>query len=278
MSKLLSAEIHAVYWPPLTARAWRILNWLRAEKAPRSRYAIAETLKIPPSALTALTPMLLEQGFVREVPRKDANSTYAPLLGLTKKGRIAGKKRLPHSLVAAVAPMTAELTSSVAITTRARALLLYLRDQLMAGKIPSLKEIAADLRTGKPKVLKAYDRLVLAGLALPFGDSVRGLARMRITSLGLAAACGAVRIETVADPDAVRVETKKAERPRKPIPSAPDVTPIPVVLPPLSESFRKFRGKEHPLPPPAYGRHGNMSSDYYRGLTTVPSMARTLGA
>ena len=146
MSKLLSAEIHAVYWSPLTARAWRILNWLRAEKAPRSRYAIAETVKIPPSALTALAPMLLEQGFVREVPRKDANSTYAPLLGLTKRGRIAGKKRLPHSLVAAVAPMTAELTSSVAITTRARALLLFLRDQLMAGKIPSLKEIAAELR------------------------------------------------------------------------------------------------------------------------------------
>ena len=99
MSKLLSAEIHAVYWPPLTARAWRILNWLRAEKAPRSRYAIAETVKIPPSALTALAPMLLEQGFVREVPRKDANSTYAPLLGLTKRGRIAGRKRLPHSLI-----------------------------------------------------------------------------------------------------------------------------------------------------------------------------------
>ena len=277
MSKLLSAEIHAVYWSPLTARAWRILNWLRAEKAPRSRYAIAETVKIPPSALTALTPMLIEQGFVREVPRKEANSTYAPLLGLTKKGRIAGKKRLPHSLVAAVAPMTAELTSSVAITTRARALLLYLRDQLMAGKIPPLKEIAAELRTGKPKVLKAYERLVLAGLALPFGDSVRGLARMRITSLGLAAACGAVRIETVADPDAVRAETKRAERQRKQIPSVA-VEPLPAPVVTLPEKFQNLGGIKHPPPPPAYGRHGNMSSDYYRGLTTVPSMARTLGA
>ena len=277
MSKLLSAEIHAVYWPPLTARAWRILNWLRAEKAPRSRYAIAETVKIPPSALTALAPMLLEQGFVREVPRKEANSTYAPLLGLTKRGRIAGKKRLPHSLVAAVAPMTAELTSSVAITTRARALLLYLRDQLMAGKIPPLKEIAAELRTGKPKVLKAYERLVLAGLALPFGDSVRGLARMRITSLGLAAACSAVRIETVADPDAVRAETKRAERTRKPILSVA-VEPLPAPVVTLPEKLQNLGGIKHPLPPPAYGRHGNMSSDYYRGLTTVPSMARTLGA
>lgn len=45
--KLLSPEIHAVYWSPLTARAWRILNWLRKQGKPRSRYVIAETLKIP---------------------------------------------------------------------------------------------------------------------------------------------------------------------------------------------------------------------------------------
>lgn len=280
MSRLLSAEVHAIYWPPLTARAWRILNWLRCEGAPRSRYAIASTLNIPPSALTALAPVLLAAGLVCEVRREDKNSTYAPLLDLTKKGRIVGKKRRIESLVATVAPMP-DPVPRVAISPRAIRLLGYLHERLLAGEVPTTKDIAARLKVGSRNGLAVYAQLVTAGLALPFADAARGLSRARLTLLGLAAARAEVPVIQAADaPDPARVASakKKAqERPRKPVPRAA-VEPLPAPVVAVPETFGTFRGIKHPAPPPAFAAHNGMGRDFYRSLTTVPSMARPLEA
>lgn len=279
MSHLLSADVHAIYWPPLTARAWRILNWLRCEGAPRSRYAIASTLNIPPSALTALAPVLLAAGLVCEVRREDKNSTYAPLLDLTKKGRIVGKKRRIESLVATVAPMP-DPVPRVAISPRAIRLLGYLHERLLAGEVPTTKDIAARLKVGSKNGLAVYAQLVAAGLALPSADTARGLARARLTSLGLAAARAEVPIIQAADaPDPVRAPVKKKtpERPHKPVPVAA-VEPLPAPVVAMPETFGTFRGIRHPAPPPAFAPHNGMGRSYYDGLTTVPSMARVLEA